>query len=105
MKATAAISALAALAHEHRLAVYRTLVVAGPAGIPAGLIARKLKLAPSSLSFHLQQLQGAGLITQERHSRQLIYAAMLDSMNELVAYLTKNCCAGADSLTVAADAG
>src|SRR5262245_34910432 len=94
MKAADAVAALAALAHDYRLSVYRMLVVAGPEGLNAGTIAGKLKLPPSSLTFHLQQLHRAGLITQERNSRQLIYAADFDAMNGLVAYLTENCCGG-----------
>lgn len=101
MKATAAVAALAALAHEHRLAVYRMLVEAGPEGLPAGEIAARLKLAPSSLTFHLQALQRAELISQQRMSRQLIYAADFGTMNGLVGYLTENCCAGSP----AADCG
>src|SRR5438270_9847766 len=87
-----AISALAALAQETRLDLFRRLVTRGPEGLPAGVIAEKLGVTPSSLSFHLQQLVHAGLITQRRLSRQLIYSAEYDSMNELMAYLTENCC-------------
>jgi len=93
MKATEAVTALAALAHVYRLAVYRMLVEAGPEGFPAGEIASRLKLPPSSLTFHLQALQRAGLITQERMSRQIIYAADFGAINSLVGYLTENCCA------------
>jgi len=92
MKAVQAIAALGALAHEHRLAVHRLLVQTGPEGLCAGTIAARLKLPPSSLTFHLQHLQRAGLITQQRLSRQLIYAADFAVMNELVGYLTENCC-------------
>ena len=101
MKAAEAVAALASLAHEHRLGVYRMLVEAGPQGMNAGTIAARLKLPPSSLTFHLQQLHRAGLITQERNSRQLIYAAGFDAMNGLVGYLTENCCGGASSCSVA----
>ena len=101
MKAADAVAALAALAHEYRLGVYRMLVEAGPEGMNAGTIAARLKLPPSSLTFHLQQLHRAGLITQERNSRQLIYAADFDAMNGLVGYLTENCCGGASSCSVA----
>ena len=94
MKAAKAIEALGALAHEHRLAIFRLLVARGPAGRPAGQIAVRLKLAPSSLTFHLQALQRAGLLHQRRESRQLIYSADFDAMNGLVGYLTENCCAG-----------
>ena len=86
------IAALGALAQETRLELFRLLVTAGPAGLPAGVIAEKLGVLPSSLSFHLQQLVHAGLITQRRLSRQLIYSAEYGAMNELMAYLTENCC-------------
>ena len=86
------IAALGALAQETRLELFRLLVTAGPAGLPAGAIAEKLGVLPSSLSFHLQQLVHAGLITQRRLSRQLIYSAEYGAMNDLMAYLTENCC-------------
>lgn len=92
MDAVSAVSALGALAHDHRLAAYRLLVQQGPAGLPAGLIAERLGIPPSSLTFHLQQLFQAGLVTQRRLSRQIIYAADFASMNGLVGYLTENCC-------------
>jgi len=95
--AAAAVVALGALAHEHRLAVFRLLVETGPEGLPAGEIAEKVGLVPSSLTFHTQALQRAGLINQQRVSRQLIYAADFESMNALVDYLTKNCCGGAQA--------
>ena len=87
-----AIAALGALAQGTRLALFRLLVTCGPEGLPAGIISERLGVAPSSLSFHLQQLVHAGLITQRRLSRQLIYAAEYGTMNELMAYLTENCC-------------
>ncbi len=87
-----AIAALGALAQETRLALFRLLVTCGPQGLSAGIIAEQLGVAPSSLSFHLQQLVHAGLITQRRLSRQLIYSAEYRTMNELMAYLTENCC-------------
>jgi ArsR family transcriptional regulator, arsenate/arsenite/antimonite-responsive transcriptional repressor len=87
-----AIAALGALAQETRLALFRLLVTAGPAGLPAGVIAERLGVQPSSLSFHLAQLVHAGLITQRRLSRQLIYSAEYSAMNALLAYLTENCC-------------
>ena len=92
MEAKLAVSALSALAHEHRLAAYRLLVEAGPNGLPAGAIADHLGLPPSSLTFHLQQLLHSGLATQRRASRQVIYAADFSAMNGLVGYLTENCC-------------
>jgi DNA-binding transcriptional ArsR family regulator len=95
MKLTDAVGALAALGHEHRLSLYRLLVERGPDGLPAGAIAERLKIAPSSLTFHLQHLQRVGLIRQRRLSRQLIYAADFRVMNALVGYLTENCCGSA----------
>jgi DNA-binding transcriptional ArsR family regulator len=92
MEQKQAIAALGALAQETRLALFRLLVTAGPAGLPAGVIAERLGVLPSSLSFHLQQLVHAGLITQRRLSRQLIYSAEYGTMNALLAYLTENCC-------------
>lgn len=100
MNSSQAVEALAALAHEYRLSVYRMLVAAGPEGLNAGTIATRLKLPPSSLTFHLQNLHRAGLITQQRNSRQLIYAADFDTMNGLVGYLTENCC-GSEKSTCA----
>ena len=95
MKTPEVIEALGALAHEHRLGVYRLLVEQGPAGLPAGVIGERIGLVPSSLTFHLQSLQRAGLINQVRASRQLIYSADYGVMNELVGYLTDKCCAAA----------
>jgi ArsR family transcriptional regulator, arsenate/arsenite/antimonite-responsive transcriptional repressor len=87
-----AIAALAALAQETRLDLFRLLVAAGPEGLRAGTIAERLGVAPSSLSFHLQQLVHAGLIAQRRLGRQLIYSAEYGAMNVLLGYLTENCC-------------
>ena len=92
MNTRQAIAALGALAHEHRLAIYRLLVEQGPEGLPAGAIGARVGLVPSSLTFHLQALQRAGLIRQARASRQLIYSTDYASMNELVGYLTDKCC-------------
>jgi ArsR family transcriptional regulator, arsenate/arsenite/antimonite-responsive transcriptional repressor len=97
MKTPAVIDALAALAHEYRLAIYRLLVEQGPRGMPAGAIGERVGLQPSSLTFHLQSLRRAGLITQQRASRQLIYNADYAAMNGLVGYLTDNCCAASGS--------
>jgi DNA-binding transcriptional ArsR family regulator len=91
----AVVSALGALAQEHRLAVFRLLVQAGDEGMPAGAIADALSLPNSSLSFHLAQLNRAGLVSQERQGRSLIYSADYAAMNALLGYLTENCCAGA----------
>ena len=92
------VTALAALAHEHRLALFRLLVERGPDGLAAGAIAERLGLAPSSLTFHLQHLHRAGLITQRRVGRSLIYAADFAAMNGLLAYLTRNCCGRDDTV-------
>jgi ArsR family transcriptional regulator len=97
MRTPEVIDALGALAHEYRLAVYRLLVERGPEGLPAGVIGERIGLVPSSLTFHLQALQRAGLIKQVRASRQLIYSADYRLMNELVSYLTDNCCAASGS--------
>ena len=97
MKTPLVITALSALAHEHRLAIYRLLVERGPEGLSAGAIGERVGLLPSSLTFHLQNLQRAGLITQQRISRQLIYSADFDAMNGLIGYLTENCCGQGNS--------
>jgi DNA-binding transcriptional ArsR family regulator len=89
-----AVTALGALAHGHRLAIYRMLVERGPEGLSAGAIAERLGIAPSSLTFHLRHLLRAGLATQRRLGRQLIYAADFGAMAALVGYLTENCCGG-----------
>lgn len=95
MDAKQAVTALGAIAHDHRLAIYRMLVEKGPAGVPAGEIAERLDMPPSSLTFHLQQMLHAGLVTQRRLGRQLMYATDFAAMNGLVSYLTENCCGGA----------
>ena len=94
MEPDQAVTALASLAQEHRLSIFRLLVQAGKDGLAAGAIAEKLGVPPSSLSFHLAHLNRAGLISQERQSRTLIYRADYAAMNRLVAYLLENCCAG-----------
>lgn len=87
-----AVEALGALAHDYRLAVFRMLVTRGPDGLPAGAIAERLDIPPSSLTFHVQALTRAGLIRQRRDGRQLIYSADFDAMNDLMGFLTENCC-------------
>ncbi|HVZ99545.1 MAG TPA: metalloregulator ArsR/SmtB family transcription factor [Caulobacterales bacterium] len=94
MIADTAVGALSALANPHRLAAYRLLVQAGPEGRAAGAIAEKLGLPASSLSFHLAHLMRAGLISQRRESRSLIYAADFEAMNGLIGFLTEKCCGG-----------
>jgi ArsR family transcriptional regulator len=95
MKPTEVITALGALAHEHRLTIFRLLVEQGPDGLPAGVIADRVGLPPSSLTFHLQHLTRAGLLVPRRASRQIFYAADFAAMNALVGYLTDNCCSAA----------
>lgn len=90
-----AVAALAALAQEHRLALFRLLVQAGPNGLAAGAIAERLGVPASSLSFHLAHLNRAGLVTQTRRGRSLIYAADYAAMNGVIGYLVANCCEGA----------
>lgn len=94
MEASVIIRALGALAQEHRLAAFRLLVQAGAEGLPAGVIAERLDMAASSMSFHLSALTHAGLVTQRRQSRLIIYTANYAAMNGLMAYLTENCCGG-----------
>jgi len=103
MESAKAVSALGALAQEHRLALFRLLVQAGGEGMAAGVISDALGVPNSSLSFHLAQLNRAGLIRQERRGRSLIYSADYGAMNALLSYLMENCCGGAASC--APDAG
>lgn len=97
MRSEDAVGALGALAHETRLSIHRMLVEAGPGGLPAGAVAERLGIPPSSLTFHLQHLLRARLASRRRASRQLIYAADFATMNALVGYLTENCCGRAES--------
>jgi len=99
MDQVSAIAALGALAQETRLALFRLLVACGPQGLAAGAIGERLGVPPSSLSFHLQELVHAGLITQRRLSRNLIYSAEYGRMNELLLYLTENCCGRGEACT------
>jgi len=94
MKKQDAISILAALAQDNRLDVFRLLVEAGPEGMPAGHIADSLKLQPNALTFHLDRLREADLVTVRRDGRSMIYAARFERMNALLGYLTENCCRG-----------
>ncbi|MGD9656763.1 MAG: ArsR/SmtB family transcription factor [Methylocystis sp.] len=92
-----AIAALVALGHETRLDIFRLLMQAGPEGLPAGRIGEQLGLPPATLSFHLNQLKHADLVTFRRESRSLIYSAAYPVMNALLAYMTENCCQGANA--------
>jgi DNA-binding transcriptional ArsR family regulator len=98
METRNATEALAALAHAQRLAVFRMLVRTGPNGLSAGDIALRLKTPPSSLSFHLGQLERAGLIRSRRESRHVIYAADIEGTRRLLSYLTEDCCEGRPEL-------
>jgi len=102
MKQADVINALAALAQPHRLKAFRALVVAGRDGLTPGAIAGELDIPAATLSFHLKELMHAGLITQERSGRNLIYRAQYACMNEVLAYLTDNCCQGQVCLDEAA---
>jgi ArsR family transcriptional regulator, arsenate/arsenite/antimonite-responsive transcriptional repressor len=101
MEMTQAVDALAALAQETRLRVYRLLVEAGPEGFPAGRIGEELDLAPATLSFHLAHLARAGLAQSRQDGRFVIYSANFDNMNALVGYLSENCCGGRSCAPVA----
>src|SRR5580700_3142279 len=94
MKKSAVIEALAALAQETRLDIFRLLVQRGPEGVPAGEIGARLGQPSPTLSFHLNQLRFAGLVISRRESRSIIYSANFNAMNGLLAYLTENCCGG-----------
>jgi ArsR family transcriptional regulator, arsenate/arsenite/antimonite-responsive transcriptional repressor len=94
MEKTEALTALAALAQESRLDIYRLLVQAGADGLPAAQIGEQLGVPPATLAFHLKELKNAGLATFTRNGRSLIYAALYPTMNALLAYLTENCCQG-----------
>lgn len=89
-----AVNTLAALAQETRLDIYRRLVEAGPEGLAAGRIAKAIGLPGATLSFHLAQLRNAGLVSSRRESRSIIYHADYGRMNDLLIYLTNNCCRG-----------
>src|ERR1700741_4602513 len=102
MEKTDAVAALAALAQNNRLDVYRLLVQAGPEGMPAGAVADALDLAPNTLTFHFDRLRTAGLVTAKREGRSIIYAAKFEQMNALVGFLTENCCGGVPCTPAAA---
>ena len=94
MKTGEAVKALAALAQDTRLAIYRLLVQQGPAGLPAGTIAERLDVPAATLSFHLKELTNAGMIGPRQDGRFVYYSANYDQMNDLLGYLSENCCQG-----------
>ena len=94
MKSSQVVKALSALAQPTRLAIYRLLVTSGPEGMAAGQVAEKLKLAPATLSFHFKTLSHAGLVGSRQDGRFIYYTANFAVMNDMLAYLTENCCAG-----------
>lgn len=98
MEIKTAVACLTALAHETRLSLFRMLVQAGPEGITAGRISEHLGISPSSLSFHLKELNRAGLVSATQQGRFVIYAANYEAMNLLLAYLTQNCCQGSPDI-------
>ena len=104
MEQTLAVQALGALAHPVRLEIFRALVVAGRSGLTPGVMHEGLGIPPATLSFHLKELAHAGLVTQERDGRHLIYRAAYERMNALLGYLTENCCQGAACVTDPVDA-
>ncbi|RYZ98699.1 MAG: transcriptional regulator [Moraxellaceae bacterium] len=99
MEIKTVVTALAALAQESRLTIFRLLVQAGPEGMPAGRIAAATGIAPSSLSFHLKEMSHVNMVTSRQEGRFVIYSANFDSMNRLLAYLTENCCEGTSCTT------
>lgn len=98
MKKSAVIAALGALAQETRLDIFRLLVQQGPDGLPAGEIGARLGQPSPTMSFHLNQLRFAGLVSSRRASRSIIYSANFKAMNSLLGYLTENCCGGRPEL-------
>lgn len=93
MKTSDAVRSLAALAQDTRLAVFRLLVQQGPSGMAAGEVASSLDISPATLSFHLKELSHAGLVTSRQEGRFIFYSADFAAMNELLSFMTENCCA------------
>ena len=102
MKKSTVVAALGALAQETRLDIFRMLVQKGPEGLPAGEIGSRLAQPSPTMSFHLNQLRFAGLVTSRRESRSIIYSANYKAMNDLLGYLTENCCGGRPELCIPA---
>lgn len=98
MESNAAVASLSALGHEGRLAIFRLLVKAGPAGVPAGEIARRLDMIPNSLSANLNVLSHAGLVVSRRDGRSIIYSADFGAMTRLLGFLVEDCCGGAPEI-------
>lgn len=98
MDTASAVEAMSALAHAHRMEIFRTLVKEGPAGLPAGKVAARLGIGPSSLSFHISHLERAGLVRSRRESRSVIYAVDVMGMRRLLDFLTRDCCDGRPEL-------
>jgi ArsR family transcriptional regulator len=92
------VAALAALAHQHRLRIFRLLVRAGPSGVPAGEIADDIGISPTAMSFHLKELDHAGLVTSTRQGRFVRYAVRVEGMRQLLTYLSEDCCRGQPEL-------
>src|SRR5262245_11590797 len=92
------VTSLAALAHEHRLRIFRLLVKRGPSGLPAGEIADRVGIGPTNLSFHMKELDRAGLVRATRDGRYIRYAVNVDGMRKLLTYLTEDCCDGRPEL-------
>ncbi|WP_331371277.1 ArsR/SmtB family transcription factor [Sinorhizobium chiapasense] len=103
MEERQALMSFAALSQETRLGIVRTLVVAGPGGMAAGAIAEKMSVSPSNVSFHLKELERAGLIAQRRESRSIVYSASYDALSGLVTFLMEDCCSGHPSVRPPAD--
>jgi DNA-binding transcriptional ArsR family regulator len=102
MESDVVVLALGALAQPHRLTAFRHLVVAGPAGLTPGVLTERLGIPAATLSFHLKELLHAGLVSQSRDGRHLIYRARCDCMQSLLAFLTENCCGGESCATTTA---
>jgi DNA-binding transcriptional ArsR family regulator len=105
MKKSNVVAALGALAQETRLDIFRMLVQKGPEGLPAGEIGSRLGQPSPTMSFHLNQLRFAGLVSSRRESRSIIYSANFKGMTDLLAYLTENCCGGRPELCTPAASG